>query len=316
MNGIVQRIESKDYYVFDCDYNIVRCTLRGILKKEFNLKKNKQYTLDIAAIGDRVEFAMNKDGSGVINAVLERRNYISRKAPRLRGASHRGERLEQIIASNVDNLFVVSSVNFPKFNNRLIDRLIVSAESSGMAPNVILNKIDINFDQLEYWRNIYNSIGINFFPVSAKEKVGLQEVVAISEGRVNLFWGQSGVGKSSLLNALFPGLNLRTGSISAQTNKGRHTTVTAQMIRVGDNTFVIDTPGIREIDPYGIKKEELGHYFSEFTKYHHDCKFASCTHHHEPGCMVLDAVETGEISEERYQSYLNILNTIEDGMIF
>lgn len=135
-------------------------------------------------------------------------------------------------------------------------------------------------------------------------------------GRTNLFCGQSGVGKSSLLNLLYPHLKLKIGEISDSTQKGTHTTVTALLQEVGDNTTVIDTPGIREFESYGIKKEDLGHYYVEFLLFINECKFNTCTHFHEPGCAVVSALDNGEISEERYNSYLNLLETIEDDMIF
>jgi len=131
-----------------------------------------------------------------------------------------------------------------------------------------------------------------------------------------LFWGHSGVGKSSLLDKLFPQLNLETGVISSFTDKGTHTTVTSIMLEVEKGTFIIDTPGVREIDPYGIRKEDLGHYFTEFAEFINNCKFSTCTHHHEPGCAVIKAVENHKISYERYESYLRILDTIEEDIIF
>ena len=135
-------------------------------------------------------------------------------------------------------------------------------------------------------------------------------------GKVSLFWGQSGVGKSTILNSMFPHLQFEVGEISDFSQKGTHTTVTGEMREVGENTYIIDTPGIREIDPYGIKKEDVSHYFLEFLPFIHDCKFNTCTHHHEPGCAVTNAVEEEQISIERYESYLSLLQTVEDDMIY
>jgi ribosome biogenesis GTPase len=136
------------------------------------------------------------------------------------------------------------------------------------------------------------------------------------KGKISLFWGHSGVGKSSILNVMYPDLNLRTGLISSFTDKGTHTTVTSEMLNVKQDTYIIDTPGIREVEPYGVKKENLGHYFPEFLSYINDCKFNTCTHQHEPGCAVIKAVEEDKISLYRYESYLKILGTIEEDIIF
>jgi ribosome biogenesis GTPase len=145
---------------------------------------------------------------------------------------------------------------------------------------------------------------------------GIERIKDLLPGKKSLFWGQSGVGKSSIINKIFPGLSLNIGKISTYTDKGKHTTVTTNMINVGENTFIIDTPGIREIDPFGIRKEDLGHYFLEFTDYIYDCRFNTCTHFHEPECAVVEAVNNKKISEYRYDSYLRILDTIEEDIIF
>jgi ribosome biogenesis GTPase len=281
------------------------------------LKKDKLYHRDFIAIGDVVEFELNQDRTGVINTVDERKNHLSRKLPKVRGASYRGERLEQVIAANIDNVCIVSSVSEPKFNNRVIDRFLVSAESSYLNAFIIINKMDLEKpDSMQHWVDLYNSIGYKVLQTSVFTSEGMDELKNHLVKMKNLFWGQSGVGKSSLLNKLFPQLNLKVGDISRFSSKGTHTTVTSYMISVDEQTFIIDTPGIREIDPYGIRKEDLGHYFKEFNQYINDCKFNTCTHHHEPGCAVIKAVESGMISEYRYESYLRILDTIEDDINF
>lgn len=260
---------------------------------------------------------MNDDGTGVIHQILPRKNYISRKAPSIKGASTRGERLEQIIASNIDNLIIVSSCKTPKFSNRLIDRLIVCAESSHINPIIVINKTDLDSsNDYKFWSELYLSIGYEVVETSTIHKIGLDRLSSVLKGKVNLVWGQSGVGKSSLLNELYPGLNLKVNIVSESTSKGKHTTVTSVLKKIDEDTFVIDTPGIREIDPYGIRKEDLGHFFNDFLPFMNDCRFNTCTHNHEPGCKIVNAVEEGIINQERYQSYLNILATIEDDMNF
>lgn len=295
----------------------ILCSLRGKFKKDYEMKKDKLFFTDFIAVGDYVEFEMNKDLTGVITKIEERKNHLSRKLPKVRGASYRGERLEQVVAANIDNVIVVTSVHFPDFNNRVLDRFLVSAESSHLDVVIVINKIDLAKNSIAYdWKNLYEKIGYKFILTSCKTNQGIDLLKDEILGAKNLFWGHSGVGKSSLLNKIFPGLNLKVGEVSHFSSKGTHTTVTSVMKKVGDNTFIIDTPGSREIDPYGIRKSDLGHYFIEFGNYINSCKFNTCTHHHEPGCAVIEAVQNGKISEERYNSYLRILDTIEDDLNF
>lgn len=253
----------------------------------------------------------------MINSIEERRNYISRKAPRIKGASYRGERLEQVVAANIDKLFIITSVSEPDFNNKTLDRFIVSAESSNLDVVIVINKIDLAVDKSpQQWQKLYNDIGYTFLLTSVVSDINIDKIKFQLSGNKSLFWGQSGVGKSSILNKMFPDLNLKIGNVSQHTSKGTHTTVTSRMIPLYNSTFIIDTPGIREIDPYGIKKEDLSHYFIEFEEFADQCKFNTCTHHHEPCCEVLEAVEKRLVSPERYDSYLRILETIEDDLNF
>ncbi len=295
----------------------IRCNLRGKFKKKYALKKDKLSIIDVAVIGDTVEYNPNDDGTGTIFEIFERKNHLSRKAPKIKGASFRGERLEQIIASNIDRLFIITSVAQPSFNNRMLDRILVAGESSHIEPIIVINKYDLDDeDYIIPWKELYEEIGYKVLITSVTENIGLEELRETMRNGSNVFWGQSGVGKSSLLNALYPELNFRVGEVSEATLKGRHTTVTGTKKEVAPNTFIIDTPGVREIDPYGITKEDLCHYFIEFQPFIHDCKFNTCTHNHEPGCAIVDAVNEEEISVERYESYLNILYSVEDDMIF
>ncbi|MCK5590565.1 MAG: ribosome small subunit-dependent GTPase A [Candidatus Pacebacteria bacterium] len=303
--------------MFDEKKNIVICSIPGKLKNQYLLKNEKQYIIDIAAVGDTVKFKKNKDGTGVIVSIEERINYFSRKAPRIKGASYRGERLEQIISANIDNLVVITSVQKPNFNNKLLDRIIVAGESSHINITIVINKSDLQHnEEVSDWIKLYESLGYNIYLTSVVNGKGVKPLRENLSGRTNLFCGQSGVGKSSLLNLLYPQLKLKIGEISDSTQKGTHTTVTALLEEVEDKTTVIDTPGIREFESYGIKKEDLGHYFVEFLPFINECKFNTCTHFHEPGCAVVSAVSECKISEERYNSYLNLLDSIEDDMIF
>ncbi len=279
------------------------------------MKRGKLFKLDIATVGDYVEYEMNQDGTGVINSIEERNNYISRKAPRMKGASTRGERLEQVIAANIDQNVIITSSDMPRFNNKTLDRFLVSSESSHIQSLIVINKIDLTDpEEVELWRELYSSIGYKVILTSTVSNIGLDLLAEEIKNKKNLFWGNSGVGKSSILNHLFPELNLKIGEVSDYTSKGKHTTVTSVMHKVDADTFIIDTPGIREIDPYGLTEEDLSHYFIEFQEYLNECKYNRCTHNHEPGCAVLEALDKGEISIDRYESYLTILNTIEEDM--
>lgn len=214
-------------------------------------------------------------------------------------------------------MIIVCSCKSPKFNNRQIDRLLVTAESSHLNSIIVFNKTDLDSSHnYRKWSGLYQKIGYRVFETSVVQKTGIEELKIVLDGNVNIIWGQSGVGKSSLLNEMYHSLKLKVGVVSNHTSKGKHTTVTSILKKVDNNTFVIDTPGIREIDPYGIRKEDLGHYFKDFSPYFNDCRFNTCTHYHEPECAVIEAVQNDLIDKERYQSYLNILETIEDDMNF
>jgi len=272
---------------------------------------------DFITVGDEVDYEMNKDETGFIFNINTRKNYISRKMPKIRGASYRGERLEQVIAANISKAFIVTSIDEPVFNNKTVDRFLVTCGCCSVNPVLIINKSDLDSkNEIEHWKNFYEKTGYKVIVTSTINTFNISELKNFLSGNVSLFWGQSGVGKSSLLNILFPELKLKTADISRLTSKGTHTTVTSQMFASDENTFIIDTPGVREIEPYGIRKGDLGHYFIEFKNFISDCKFHTCTHEHEPGCAVQSAVADGKISELRYDSYLRMLATIEEDIHF
>ncbi len=214
-------------------------------------------------------------------------------------------------------MIIVSSAKNPHYNNKTIDRFLVAGESSNVNCVIVINKIDLDKENdFILFSDLYKKIGYCVIETSVKENIGIQELKSTLNNKVNLIWGQSGVGKSSLLNAMFPSLNLKVGNISEKKSKGKHTTVTSILKKLENETYIIDTPGVREIEPYGITKEDLGHYFIEFKNFINECKFNTCTHYHEPDCAIRKAVEDNLISVERYKSYLNILETIEDDMNF
>lgn len=312
MKGIVSRIESKDYYVL-YDNREIRCYLRGRLKLEAEWKKEKLLYTDLIVVGDFVEFELNEDGTGVIEKIPERRNYLSRKAPYIKGVSEKGKRFEQMIAANVDYTFCVVSVDKPKFNNRVLDRMLVTAESCETIPIIINNKYDLwKKKKNDYWYELYTTIGYKVIRTSVVTGQGIDEIKNIIQGKTSVFIGHSGVGKSSILNKLDPRINQKVGEVSEAWNKGRHTTVTAQLFQLNENTFVIDTPGVREIEPFGLTREDITHYFKEISILARKCKFNTCTHTHEPECAVKNAVEEEIIPFDRYDSYLRLVETLDE----
>ncbi len=193
----------------------------------------------------------------------------------------------------------------------------MTGESSHLEIIIAINKTDLDKENIsETWQSLYKEIGYKMILSSAISGKGIEEIKNEAENKKSIFWGHSGVGKSSILNSIYPELKLGTGYISTFTYKGTHKTVTSNMIKTSSNTYVIDTPGVREIEPYGIKKEDLSHYFIEFSPYTDECRFSTCTHFHEPDCSVIDAVKNEKISEIRYDSYLRMLGTIEEDIIY
>ncbi|MCE1189803.1 MAG: ribosome small subunit-dependent GTPase A [Ignavibacteria bacterium] len=318
INGRVIRAEIKYCYIRNIDDGSeLPCTLKGKFKLDYRQKKEKLTTTDVIVVGDTVAYDDLGDGTGLITSIHPRENYLARKAPKIKGAGKRGERFEQILAANIDQFFVVVSADQPQFNNKTLDRFLITGDSSHIPTHVVINKIDlIEDDAFDFWPALYEDLGYECYMTSIQAPKSLRALREKLQGKISLFWGPSGVGKSSILNELFPELCLRTETVSDFSNKGRHTTTGVYMYTPSGDTFVIDTPGVREIEPYGIKKEDLAHYFTEFVPYINECKYNRCTHEHEPGCAIMEAVEQGEISPERYDSYARLLATIEDDLYF
>lgn len=302
--GLVIRTTGSWYRVL-VEEATVDCRLRG----NYRLRGNKQ--TNPVAVGDRVLFDMQDDGTGVIGEVCDRRNYIVRRATKLSKQTH-------VIAANIDLLCIVATLGLPRTSTGFIDRLLVTAEAYHIPACIIFNKIDIYDDEmrsaLAELREIYTAAGYPVYEVSALCGTGLDDVAQAIAGRTVLFSGHSGVGKSALLNALSPDLGLRVGDISDWSLKGRHTTTFAEIHPVplntqhsSLNTFLIDTPGIKEFGMVDFTPQELSHFFPEMRAVLHDCYFANCTHRHEPRCAVKAAVDDGRISAERYRNYLGII---------
>ena len=320
MKGLVMRTTGSWYKVLPegGDMTVaVDCRLRG----NYRLRGNKQ--TNPVAVGDWVDYAMQEDGTGVIAEVHDRRNYIVRRATKLSKQTH-------VIAANVDRLCIVATLAFPRTSTGFIDRLLVTAEAYHIPTCIILNKADLYDETMtalhKELEDMYKRAGYAVYGVSALQGSGLEELRDMMKGHTTLFSGHSGVGKSALLNALVPGLELKVGEVSDWSLKGKHTTTFAEMIVVNAGggvyehpqeddapTLLIDTPGIKEFGMVDFKPEELSHFFPEMRAVLHDCHFANCTHRHEPHCAVKEAVETGAISTERYNNYLGIYDQIVNG---
>lgn len=290
--------------------SLLDCRLRG----NYRLRGNKQ--TNPVAVGDHVEYLLQADGTGVINEVMDRHNYIVRKATKLSKQTH-------VIASNIDLLCVVATLGFPRTSTGFIDRLLVTAEAYHIPACIIFNKVDLYDDSI--WQmhqeiaDIYQSAGYSVYAASALNGDGIDQIRQLISGKTVLFSGHSGVGKSAMLNAIAPTLELRVGEVSEWSLKGKHTTTFAEMFPMqldeSHTSFLIDSPGIKEFGMVDIKPEELSHFFPEMRRVLHDCHFANCTHRHEPHCAVKDAVDHGFISVERYNNYLGIFEQIEGGNV-
>lgn len=263
------------------------------------------------AVGDRVELRMEGDETALVTAIRPRHNQLSRRA-----AGNRGAVREHVIVANVDMAWCVQSVFGPKFNSGFVDRFLVAAEARHVAAGLVLNKADLMEEQpraqeaMAFWSALYRKIGYPVLVTSAETGAGVDALRDALSGRVSVVSGPSGVGKSSLLNVVEPGLGLRTSHIGEKTQKGRHTTTFATLYEASGG-WVADTPGVREFGIWDMSPVELGGYFVEFRPYIPDCRFPNCTHVHEPGCCLIDAVEAGEVTQERYASYVGILETVE-----
>lgn len=249
------------------------------------------------------------DMTAFITEIADRRNYIIRKSQNLSKASH-------ILAANVDQAVLVVTVNYPETSTTFIDRFLASAEAYSVPVILVFNKKDLlSEDELRYQQmmmTLYETIGYKCLAISAAKNDGVDRLVEMLQDKVTLFSGNSGVGKSTLLNTILPDANLRTSEISDAHNTGMHTTTFSEMLRLGDG-WVIDTPGVKGFGTFDMEPEEICSYFKEIFHYSKDCRFNNCTHTHEPGCAVLSAVQNHYISESRYNSYISMLNDKEEG---
>lgn len=304
MKGLVIKNTGSWYLVRTQDDQDIECKLKG----NFRLKDIK--TTNPISVGDRVEIITNEDGTGVITEIEERKNYIIRKSSNLSKQAH-------IIASNIDLCFLVVTIARPITTTIFIDRFLASAEAYRIPVSLIFNKIDnYDEDETEYMNaliNLYEHIGYKCYTVSAQKGIGIDIIEKVLEGKITLFSGHSGVGKSTLINKLIPNISLKTAEISNYHGKGMHTTTFSEMLELPQGGFIIDTPGIKGFGTVDMQVEEIGHFFKEIFDFSHQCRFNNCIHLNEPGCAVREAVEKHYISESRYKSYLNILEDESNG---
>ncbi|MGB1031312.1 MAG: ribosome small subunit-dependent GTPase A [Flavobacteriales bacterium] len=303
MEGIVIKSTGSWYKVFTSDQEMIDCVMKG----KFRLKGLK--TTNPISVGDKVQFDMNEDGSGVIHTIEERKNYIIRKSVNLSKQAH-------IIASNVDRAYLVVTSSKPPTSTGFIDRFLITAEAYAIPVTLLFNKVDVYderaFALMEGYKDLYEGIGYTCLAISATEKIGLEPLEAEMKDKISLFSGHSGVGKSTLINQLIPGVEIKTAEISDYHKKGVHTTTFAEMHLLPDGGFLVDTPGIKGFGLVEIPKEELHHYFKEFFELLPDCKFHNCLHLNEPGCAVKNAVNSGDVSVDRYENYLMMYHEDEN----
>lgn len=301
-SGTVLRAQGGVYEVETAE-GLVEATLRGRLKRD-------ERSGDRVVAGDRVELERSVAGTAelwTIEAVHERHSVLARKAP---GKAPR----PKVIVANVDRVMIVFAVANPEPHLRMVDRFLVLAEASGLEATVVANKVDLVGEDAARERfGVYERIGYQVLYTAAKQGVGVDALRETLAGETSVLTGPSGVGKSSLLNAVQPGLGLRVAAISEAVLKGRHTTVTAQLIPLEGGGYVADTPGLRELGLWGIEPEELDHHFPEFRPFLGSCRYGnSCTHTHEPGCAIKDALDRGDISPARFDSYRRLFEGDEE----
>lgn len=304
MQGLVIKNTGSWYTVKTDDGRIVDSKIKG----NFRLKGIR--STSPVAVGDRVQLVTNQEGTAFISAIDDRKNYIIRKSSNLSKQSH-------ILAANIDQALLIVTINRPQTSTTFIDRFLASAEAYRIPVVLVFNKTDLlDDDEMRYQQmviNLYETVGYHCLAISAETGVGVDEVRALLKGRISLLSGNSGVGKSTLINRLLPTANLKTAKISNAHNAGMHTTTFSEMLELPESGWVIDTPGIKGFGTFDIERTELSSYFKEIFAFSKDCRFNNCTHTHEPGCAVLQALNDHYIAQSRYQSYLNMLEDKDEG---
>ncbi len=299
MRGLVVKNTGSWYTVKTDDGRLVNSKVKG------NFRLRGIRSTNPVAVGDRVEITENAEGTAFITEIEDRRNYIIRKSPNLSKQSH-------IIAANVDQALLVVTVNHPQTSTTFIDRFLASAEAYRVPVVLLFNKTDLLDDDERRLQgmmvDLYENVGYQCRAISAETGEGVAELEGLLAGKVSVLSGNSGVGKSTLINRILPDANLRTAEISDAHNQGIHTTTFSEMLLLPSGGYLIDTPGIKGFGTFDIEPAELTGYFKDIFRFSKDCRFSNCTHTHEPGCAVLRAVEEHYIAQSRYQSYLSMLD--------
>ncbi len=305
MRAIVYKSTGSWYTLKDESGKFWNSRMKGVMKLDDITSTNP------VAVGDWVEADIENEESStaIINEIHDRNNYINRQSPRHKHQHH-------IVAANLDQSLLIATLREPRTSQGFIDRFLVACEMYHVAAVIAFNKSDLykakDMEKFEQWKAMYEAIGYKVILVSAEKKEGLDEFSHVLKGKTTLLSGHSGVGKSSLLNAMFPGMNRKTQDVSGWSGKGQHTTTFAEMFDLSAGGRIIDTPGMREFGLVDISKAELSHYFPEMRDRLNGCQFNNCLHMNEPGCAIKEAVVNGEIHEDRYISYCGILDSIEE----
>lgn len=304
IHGLVIKNTGSWYIVKTDDGAEINCKIKG----NFRLKGIR--TTNPIAVGDNVTILPNSDGTAFITSITERKNYIIRRSSNLSKEAH-------IIAANVDQALLIVTLAHPITSTTFVDRFLATAEAYRIPAVIIVNKIDLleNDEDKEYldtWCYLYRSIGYKVIEISAETGIGLADLEELLHNKTTLLSGNSGVGKSTIINKILPNLNLRTAEISTTHDTGMHTTTFSEMFPLPHGGYLIDTPGVKGFGTIDFERNEVAHFFPEIFEISQDCRFGNCTHTHEPGCAVLQAVNDAQISQSRYNSYLSILEDSSD----
>ena len=305
MRAIVYKSTGSWYTLKDEAGRFWNGRMKGVMKLDDITSTNP------VAVGDWVEADIENDDSNtaIINEIHDRNNYINRQSPRHKHQHH-------IVAANLDQSLLIATLREPRTSQGFIDRFLVACEMYHVAAVIVFNKSDLykakDMEKYEEWKAMYEAIGYKVILVSAEKNEGLEQFGQVLKDKTTLLSGHSGVGKSSLLNTMFPGMNRKTQDVSGWSGKGQHTTTFAEMFDLSFGGRIIDTPGMREFGLVDISKAELSHYFPEMRDRLNDCQFNNCLHMNEPGCAIKEAVVNGQIHEDRYISYCGILDSIEE----